>query len=31
MGTVVEEYHNGAAFEVEFSDNNGQTYAFHRS
>ena len=27
MGTVVEEYHNGAAFEVEFSDNNGQTYA----
>jgi Domain of unknown function (DUF4926) len=27
MGTVVEEYNNGAAFEVEFSDNNGQTYA----
>ena len=27
MGTVVEEYHNGEAFEVEFCDNNGQTYA----
>ena len=27
MGTVVEEYHNGEAFEVEFCDDNGQTYA----
>ena len=27
MGTVVEEYNNGEAFEVEFCDNNGQTYA----
>lgn len=27
MGTVVEEYNNGTAFEVEFSDVNGQTYA----
>lgn len=27
VGTVVEEYKNGEAFEVEFSDNNGQTYA----
>ena len=26
MGTVVEEYNNGEAFEVEFSDLNGQTY-----
>jgi Domain of unknown function (DUF4926) len=27
VGTVVEEYNNGTAFEVEFSDVNGQTYA----
>ena len=27
MGTVVEEYNNGEAFEVEFCDNNGQTFA----
>ena len=27
VGTVVEEYKNGSAFEVEFSDLNGQTYA----
>jgi hypothetical protein len=27
MGTVVEEYNNGEAFEVEFCDHNGQTYA----
>ena len=27
MGKVVEEYHNGEAFEVEFCDRNGQTYA----
>ena len=27
MGTVVEEYNYGEAFEVEFCDNNGQTYA----
>jgi hypothetical protein len=27
MGTVVEEYNNGEAFEVEFCDNHGQTYA----
>lgn len=27
MGTVVEEYNNGEAFEVEFCDDNGQTYA----
>lgn len=27
VGTVVEEYKNGEAFEVEFSDNRGQTYA----
>lgn len=27
VGTVVEEYNNGRAFEVEFSDVNGQTYA----
>lgn len=27
MGTVVEEYHKREAFEVEFSDQNGQTYA----
>jgi hypothetical protein len=26
MGTVVEEYNNGEAFEVEFCDNNGQTF-----
>jgi hypothetical protein len=24
---MVEEYNNGEAFEVEFCDNNGQTYA----
>ncbi len=27
VGTVVEAYNNGTAFEVEFSDRNGQTYA----
>lgn len=27
MGTVVEEYNDGEAFEVEFCDQNGQTYA----
>jgi hypothetical protein len=27
MGTVVEEYNNGEAFEVEFCDHNGQTFA----
>jgi hypothetical protein len=27
MGTVVEEYNNGEAFEVEFCDDHGQTYA----
>jgi hypothetical protein len=27
MGTVVEQYNYGEAFEVEFCDNNGQTYA----
>ena len=27
MGTVVEEYNNGEAFEVEFCDDDGQTYA----
>jgi len=27
IGTIVEEYDGGAAFEVEFSDNDGQTYA----
>lgn len=27
VGTVVEEYFEGEAFEVEFSDNQGQTYA----
>lgn len=27
VGTVVEIYKNGEAYEVEFSDNNGQTYA----
>ncbi|MBC8042870.1 MAG: DUF4926 domain-containing protein [Rhizobacter sp.] len=27
VGTVVEVYKNGEAFEVEFSDNDGQTYA----
>lgn len=27
MGTVVEEYNNGEAFEVEFCDDNDQTYA----
>ena len=27
VGTVVEEYNNGSAFEVEFSDVNGPTYA----
>jgi hypothetical protein len=26
MGTIVEEYDNGKAFEVEFCDQNGQTY-----
>ncbi len=26
VGTVVELLANGAAFEVEFSDSNGQTY-----
>ena len=27
VGTVVEAYNHGTAFEVEFSDVNGQTYA----
>ena len=27
VGTVLEEYKNGEAYEVEFSDENGQTYA----
>lgn len=27
MGTVVEEYNYGEAFEVEFCDDHGQTYA----
>ncbi len=27
VGTVVEIYNNGEAYEVEFADNNGQTYA----
>ncbi|MBE9064348.1 DUF4926 domain-containing protein [cf. Phormidesmis sp. LEGE 11477] len=27
IGTVVEEYNGGEAFEVEFSDNDGQAYA----
>ncbi|HAC65708.1 MAG TPA: DUF4926 domain-containing protein [Cyanothece sp. UBA12306] len=27
VGTVVEIYKNGEAYEVEFSDHNGQTYA----
>lgn len=27
VDTVVENYKNGEAFEVEFSDNQGQTYA----
>jgi len=27
MGTIVEEYNNGEAFEVEFCDNSGRTYA----
>ncbi|PSF33872.1 DUF4926 domain-containing protein [Aphanothece hegewaldii CCALA 016] len=27
VGTVVEEYKDGEAFEVEFSDDRGQTYA----
>ena len=27
VGTVVEEYEKGKAYEVEFSDNHGQTYA----
>jgi hypothetical protein len=27
VGTVVEEYKKGEAYEVEFSDENGQTYA----
>jgi len=27
MGTIVEEYNNGKAFEVEFCDNSGRTYA----
>jgi Domain of unknown function (DUF4926) len=27
VGTVVEEYDNGKAFEVEFSRSNGQTFA----
>ena len=27
MGTVVEEYNHGEAFEVEFCDNHGQTSA----
>lgn len=27
VGTVVEEYKDGEAFEVEFSDDQGQTYA----
>ena len=27
VGTVVEIYQNGEAYEVEFSDKNGQTYA----
>ncbi|MGK7960041.1 DUF4926 domain-containing protein [Crocosphaera sp.] len=26
VGTVVEIYKNGEAYEVEFSDKNGQTY-----
>ncbi len=26
VGTVVEIFANGAAFEVEFSDRNGRTY-----
>lgn len=26
VGTVVEEFADGAAFEVEFSDRNGRTY-----
>ncbi|MDJ0658392.1 MAG: DUF4926 domain-containing protein [Crocosphaera sp.] len=26
VGTVVEIYQNGEAYEVEFSDKNGQTY-----
>lgn len=28
VGTVVEVYNNGEAFEVEFSDAQGQAYAF---
>jgi hypothetical protein len=27
VGTIVEEYNDGEAFEVEFSDERGQTYA----
>ena len=27
VGTVVEEYDEGKAFEVEFSGDNGQTFA----
>ena len=27
VGTVVEIYEEGEAFEIEFSDQNGQTYA----
>ena len=27
VGTVVEIYKNGEAYEVEFSDRNGQAYA----
>ena len=27
MGTVVEEYNHGEAFEVEFADREGQAYA----
>lgn len=27
VGAAVEEYENGQAFEVEFSDQNGQPYA----
>lgn len=27
VGTVVEIYKNGEAYEVEFSDEDGQTYA----
>jgi D-alanyl-D-alanine dipeptidase len=27
VGTVVEEYNNGEAFEIEFSHEDGQAYA----